>query len=155
VRYDKSTTLWLYNKYLRYLIFTGHFYTYDVLNGSSCLQNVIRWRERWNILQTCLQRDLNSGSWYMWPATLRVWPWRNPYAKWKGNVGEWVNEWDLPTYRHKISFSVVDILSSYTTTGRLGGHGVAWWTTDHYHPCSKFGVGMSEGCFIFDFATLP
>ena len=27
---------------------------------------------------------------------------------------------------------------------------VACWTTDHYRPCSNLGVGISEGCFIFD-----
>ena len=32
---------------------------------------------------------------------------------------------------------------------------VACWTTDHYHPCSNLGVGISEGCFVFDFASLP
>ena len=39
--------------------------------------------------------------------------------------------------------------------GRLRGLAVACWTTDHYHPCSNLGVGISEGCFIFDFASLP
>ena len=38
--------------------------------------------------------------------------------------------------------------------GRLRGLTVACWTTDHYHPCSNPGVAMSEGCFIFDFASL-
>ena len=28
------------------------------------------------------------------------------------------------------------------------------WTKYHYHPCSKLGVGVSEGCFIFDFVSL-
>ena len=32
---------------------------------------------------------------------------------------------------------------------------VACWTTDHYHPSSILGVGISEGCFLFDFASLP
>ena len=32
---------------------------------------------------------------------------------------------------------------------------VACWITDHYHPCSNLGVGMSEGHFIFDFTSLP
>ena len=41
------------------------------------------------------------------------------------------------------------------TEGRLRGLAVACWTTDHYHPCSNLGVGISEGCFIFDFASLP
>ena len=29
------------------------------------------------------------------------------------------------------------------------------WTTDHYHPSSNLGEGVSEICFIFDFASLP
>ena len=32
---------------------------------------------------------------------------------------------------------------------------VACWTTDYYHPCSNHGVGISEGGFLFDFASLP
>ena len=43
----------------------------------------------------------------------------------------------------------------YEDTGRLRGLAVACWTTDHYHPCSNVGVGISEGYFIFDFALLP
>ena len=39
--------------------------------------------------------------------------------------------------------------------GRLRGIAVACWTTDHYDACSNFGVGISEGCFIFNFASLP
>jgi len=39
--------------------------------------------------------------------------------------------------------------------GHLHGLAVAYWTTDHYHPCSNLGVGISEGCFVFDFASLP
>ena len=27
--------------------------------------------------------------------------------------------------------------------------------TDHYHPRSNLGVCLSEGCFIFDFVSLP
>ena len=38
--------------------------------------------------------------------------------------------------------------------GRFRGLAVAYWTTDHYHPCSNLGVGISEGCYIFDFASL-
>ena len=37
----------------------------------------------------------------------------------------------------------------------LHGLTVACCTTDHYHPCSNLGVGLSEGCFIFDFDSLP
>ena len=39
--------------------------------------------------------------------------------------------------------------------GRLRGLAVACWTTDHYHPCSNPGVDISEGCFVFDIASLP
>ena len=38
---------------------------------------------------------------------------------------------------------------------RLCGLAVACWTTDHYHLGSNLGVGISEGCFVFDFASLP
>jgi len=33
-------------------------------------------------------------------------------------------------------------------SGRLRGLAVACWTTDHYHPCSNPGVGISECCFV-------
>jgi len=39
--------------------------------------------------------------------------------------------------------------------GCLCGLAVPCWTRDHYHPCSNLGVGIYEGCFIFDFASLP
>ena len=39
--------------------------------------------------------------------------------------------------------------------GRLRGLAVACWTTDHYHPCSNPDVGISEGCFVFYFVSLP
>ena len=32
---------------------------------------------------------------------------------------------------------------------------VAHWITDHYHVSLNLGVGISEQCFIFDFASLP
>ena len=38
---------------------------------------------------------------------------------------------------------------------RLRGLAVVCWTTDHYHPCSNLGLDVSEGCFVFDFASLP
>ena len=41
------------------------------------------------------------------------------------------------------------------TYGRLRGLAVACWTTDHYHPCSNRGVGISEGRFVFHFVSLP
>ena len=31
---------------------------------------------------------------------------------------------------------------------------VAFWNIDYYHSRSNLGVGMSEGCFIFDFDSL-
>ena len=39
--------------------------------------------------------------------------------------------------------------------GRLRGLAVACCTTDPYHPCSNPGVGISEGCFVFHFVSLP
>ena len=38
---------------------------------------------------------------------------------------------------------------------RVKSLAVACWTTDPYHPCSNLGVGVSDGCFVFDFAALP
>ena len=32
---------------------------------------------------------------------------------------------------------------------------VARWTTNHNHLSSNLSVDISEGCFIFDFASLP
>jgi len=32
---------------------------------------------------------------------------------------------------------------------------VVRWTTDHYHLSSNFGMDISEGCLIIDFASLP
>ena len=32
---------------------------------------------------------------------------------------------------------------------------VVCWITDHYHLSSNLSVGIFEGCFIFDFASLP
>ena len=37
----------------------------------------------------------------------------------------------------------------------LCGQALVCNITDHYHPCLNLGVGISEGCFIFDFASLP
>ena len=57
-----------------------------------------------------------------------------------------------------ISDSNVSIMnmhdSSTNDTQRLRGLAVACWTTDHYHRCSNLGVGISEGCFTGDFASL-
>jgi len=36
--------------------------------------------------------------------------------------------------------------------GHLRRLAVARWTIDHYHPYLNPSVGISEGCFIFDFA---
>jgi len=43
----------------------------------------------------------------------------------------------------------------YTVLGRLRGLAVACSTTDHSHEGSNPGVGISEGCFISDFTSLP
>ena len=53
--------------------------------------------------------------------------------------------------------SVYQSISQFTLMygGRLHGLAVARWTTDHYHPCSNPGVGISEGCFVFHFVSLP
>jgi len=51
---------------------------------------------------------------------------------------------------------VIYWFSSHTVCrGRLRGLTVARWITDHCHPGSNLGVGISEGCFIFDFDSLP
>jgi len=50
---------------------------------------------------------------------------------------------------------VICIISYCIYIGRLRGLAVACWNTDHYHTCSNRGVGISEGWFIFDFASLP
>ena len=39
--------------------------------------------------------------------------------------------------------------------GHLHGLAIARWTPDHYRPCLNLDVGISEGCFIFDFTSLP
>ena len=39
--------------------------------------------------------------------------------------------------------------------GRLRGLAVACWMTYHYYPGSNPSVGIFEGCFIIDFASLP
>jgi len=39
--------------------------------------------------------------------------------------------------------------------GGLSSLAVAYWTTNYYHPCSNLGMGISEGCFISDLASLP
>ena len=38
--------------------------------------------------------------------------------------------------------------------GRLRDIAVSRCITDHYHPCSNPGVGISEGCFVFHFVSL-
>ena len=43
---------------------------------------------------------------------------------------------------------------SPVTPGTVRGLTVACWITNHYHRCSNLGVGISEGCFVFDFASL-
>jgi len=60
----------------------------------------------------------------------------------------------------KILFAVSRVLKDHSKSsiriyGWLCGPAVACWITDHYHPCSNLGMGISEGCFILDFASLP
>ena len=51
-------------------------------------------------------------------------------------------------------FSLI-ICSPYTNLiNSLRGLTVACWIIDHYQPCSNLGVGISDGCFIFDFDSL-
>ena len=55
-----------------------------------------------------------------------------------------------------LSHTVCCLISLLNNTlGRLRGLTVACWTTDHNHPCSNPGVGISEGCFVFHFVSLP
>ena len=54
-----------------------------------------------------------------------------------------------------VSVRDTDVLLLLIAGGRLRGLAVACWTTDHYHPCSNPGVGISEGCFVFHFVSLP
>ena len=49
-----------------------------------------------------------------------------------------------------LSLSLSLSLCVFVCVGGIRGLAVACWTTDHYHPCSNLGVGISEGCFIFD-----
>jgi len=44
-------------------------------------------------------------------------------------------------------------LTPIAEVGRLRRLAVVCWTTNHYHPCSNLGVGISKGCFIFDFVS--
>ena len=70
-----------------------------------------------------------------------------------GNLGKARNVQFMVTlicFLHLSSFPLL-----YTHQGRLHGLAVACWTTDQYHSCSNLGVGISKGCFIFDFASLP
>jgi len=67
---------------------------------------------------------------------------------------------DSFTNLHHIKYKLktnVGLLSSggSASQGRLCGLAVECWTTDHYHPCSNPGVGISEGCFVFRFVSLP
>ena len=66
---------------------------------------------------------------------------------------------NLPTLLLSLLIYVVQINTlvhaSVLMKGRLRGLAVACWTTDHYHLCSNPGVGISEGCFVFHFVSLP
>ena len=45
--------------------------------------------------------------------------------------------------------------TSRLITGNSVVYLVVHWITDHYHLSSNLRVGISEGCFIFDFTSLP
>jgi len=62
-----------------------------------------------------------------------------------------VNGLDPVVFIHIMNIYIIPIM---THMGRVRGLAVACWTTDHYHPCSNLGVGISEGCFVFDFVSL-
>ena len=55
--------------------------------------------------------------------------------------------------------NTIHMESYYTHKRAHGGASVVRlivsWTTDHYHLSSNLGVGISEGCVIFDLASLP
>ncbi|KAK2145704.1 hypothetical protein LSH36_662g04064 [Paralvinella palmiformis] len=69
-----------------------------------------------------------------------------------GNLSPFLAHCDMTSYLH---VGVTEIPHDMDICGRLRGLAVACWTTDHYHLCSNPGVDISEGCFIFDFASLP
>ena len=60
-------------------------------------------------------------------------------------------------YTDDVLVNKYKVIFSYSTWrgGRLRGLAVACWITDHYHPGLNLGLGISEGCFIFDFASFP
>jgi len=58
-------------------------------------------------------------------------------------------------FQFRLDYYTCDVQMYIGSPRRLRGLAIACWTTDHYHPCSNLGVGTSEGCFIFDFASLP
>ena len=62
---------------------------------------------------------------------------------------------------HSLTHSLIKMEGRYLSfpllsniSGRLHCLVVACWITDHCHSCSNLGVGISEGCLIFDFASL-
>ena len=78
----------------------------------------------------------------------------------------WLQMWDnlfisqicLLSHNNKqnavhVNYSNVTTLcwQMFINRGRLRGLAVACWIIDHHHPCSNLGLGISEGCFIFDF----
>ena len=53
------------------------------------------------------------------------------------------------------NFMFIRIIILRSFTGTLRGLAVVCWTTYRYHPCSNLDVGISEGCFIVHFTSLP
>ena len=76
-----------------------------------------------------------------------------------GNI--WFSYIDIPNCEkggnNKLGLLVIlyVTLTENRNWGRLRGLAVACWTTNHYHPCSNLSVGIFEGCFVFDFVSLP
>ena len=64
--------------------------------------------------------------------------------------------------RHAFRFCIqIPVMSVFVGNGTRSYEGtsvvqlVARWTTNHYHLSSNLGRGIFQGCFIFDFASLP
>ena len=53
-----------------------------------------------------------------------------------------------------LSISLSAYLSIPLSRAPLWSSGSMLDHRSHYHPCLNLGVGISEGCFIFDFASL-
>ena len=62
---------------------------------------------------------------------------------------------DVRMYDSMVTYYIHKITTLTPQFRRLRGLAVACWITDHYHPCSNIGMGISEDCFVFNFASLP